>query len=312
MKRTILLFILFSTLGFTTTTSSQINIKANLPELGISENKIKELDSTKNTITNIAFFGVDRRSTSDFGNSDIIMIISINSETKKVKLSSIMRDTYVKIYARGQNKINAAYFEGGPKLAIRTLNENFDLAITEYISVDFFGSAKIIQALGGVEIDVKPEEMDFLNNYLGEISGIDRIPANFISKPGIQLLDGKQAIAYSRIRAVGRGDYDRIKRQKTIIDGVAAGFNKGGKELLPIIIKDVLPNIETNLDYTKLFALGTDLMTAKSKSFDHARFPLDNASKGIRVNNIWYLSANLPATTESLHNFIYKDINPGH
>lgn len=312
MKRTLLLFLVLSALGFTTTTNSQTNIKNNLLELGISENKLKGVDSVNHAITNIAFFGVDRRSTSDFGNSDIIMIISINSQTKKVKLASIMRDTYVKIYARGQNKINAAYFEGGPKLAIRTLNENFDLAITEYISVDFFGSAKIIQALGGVEIDVKPEEMDFLNNYLGEISGIDRIPANFITQPGIQLLSGKQAIAYSRIRAVGRGDYDRIRRQKSVIDGLATRLSQSGKELLPIIIKDILPNIETNLDYTKLFSLGADLMTAKSRSFDHARFPLDNASEGIRVDNIWYLSANLPATTQSLHNFIYKDINPSN
>src|SRR5690606_34631007 len=281
--------------GFTSATQIQTNIKNNLVELGIPLEKNETTES--NQLINIAFFGVDRHSTSDFGNSDLIMIISIDPETRKVKLSSIMRDTYVKIYARGQNKINAAYFEGGPKLAIRTLNENFDLAITEYISVDFFGSAKIIQALGGVEINVEPEEMDFLNNYLGEISGIDRIPANFITKPGLQLLNGKQAIAYSRIRGVGRGDYDRIKRQKTIIDGIAAGFNKGGKDLLPIIIKDILPNIETNLDYTKLFTLGTELMAARSKSFHHARFPFDNASTGIRVDNIWYLSANLQATT---------------
>jgi len=312
MRKSFLLLTIFSALGFTTTTQSQTNIKANLHDLGISTEKIEKMDSTENQLMNIAFFGVDRRSTSDFGNSDLIMILSIDSKTKKVKLSSIMRDTYVKIYARGKNKINAAYFEGGPQLAIRTLNENFDLGIKDYISVDFFGSAKIIQALGGVEIDVKPEEMDFLNSYLGEIAGIDRIPARFITKPGLQLLDGKQSVVYSRIRGVGRGDYDRIQRQKAVMDALALKFSQAGKALLPIIIKDVLPNIETNLDYTKLFQLGSDFMTAKSKSFDHARFPLNNASKGVRIDNIWYLSADLQATTKSLHNFIYKDIKPGN
>src|SRR5690606_34920231 len=167
MKKSILLFITLSVFGFTTTTSSQNNIKANLSALGFSQEKISKVDSVDALQTHIAFFGVDRRSTSDFGNSDVIMIISIDPITNKIKLSSIMRDTYVKIYARGKNKINAAYFEGGPQLAIRTLNENFDLAIKEYITVDLFGSAKIIQALGGVEIDVKQEEIKFINDYLG-------------------------------------------------------------------------------------------------------------------------------------------------
>src|SRR5690606_31000946 len=123
MNKTVLLFTIFSVIGFTSATKSQTNIKNNLTGLGIPLEKTKE----NSQLINIAFFGVDRLSTSDFGNSDLIMIISIDTETKKVKLSSIMRDTYVKIYARGQNKINAAYFEGGPQLAIRTLNENFDL-----------------------------------------------------------------------------------------------------------------------------------------------------------------------------------------
>jgi len=312
MKKSLLLLITFSALGFTSTTQSQTNIKADLLGLGFSKEKIEKMDAIEDRQTNIAFFGVDKRNTSDFGNSDIIMIISIDSRTNKVKLSSIMRDTYVKIYARGKNKINAAYLEGGPQLAIRTINENFDLDIKEYISVDFFGSAKIIQALGGVEIDVKQEEIEYLNNYLGEISGIDHMPAKFITKPGLQLLNGKQTVSYSRIRAVGRGDYDRIQRQKTVMDAMASKFNKGGKDLLPIIIKDILPNIETNLDYSKLFQLGSNLMHIKSKSFEHARFPLDKVSKGIIIDKIWYLSADLIATTNAMHNFIYKGISPNN
>ena len=306
MNKTVLLFTIFSVIGFTSATKSQTNIKNNLTGLGIPLEKTKE----NSQLINIAFFGVDRLSTSDFGNSDLIMIISIDTETKKVKLSSIMRDTYVKIYARGQNKINAAYFEGGPQLAIRTLNENFDLAIKEYISVDFFGSAKIIQALGGLEIDVKTEELEFLNNYLGEIAGIEGVKPKFVNQPGLQLLDGRQCVSYSRIRAVGRGDYGRIDRQKTVMNALMSKFNMNKEELLSIIIKDVLPNIETNLDYSQLYHLGTKLMSSGSKSFNHARFPLDDHSKGMRIDSIWYLSTDLKATTQSLHNFIYRDIKP--
>lgn len=309
--KSFLLFTVFSIFGFTNTTLNQTNIKANLPALGIPTEKLKTLDSLNKNQTNIAFFGVDRRNTSDFGNSDIIMIISIDSQTKKIKLSSIMRDTYVTIYARGKNKINAAYLEGGPQLAVRTLNENFDMTIQDYISVDFFGSAKIFQALGGVEINVKQEELEFMNNYLGEIAGIDKVPAKPLTKPGLQLLDGKQVIAYSRIRAVGNGDYARIQRQKTVMQALLSNLqNKKKEDLIPIILTDVLPNIETSLNYADLFKIGTTIMDSKSKTFEHARFPLDKASKGVIIDKIWYLSTDLQSTTKSLHDFIYKDIYP--
>src|SRR5690554_139862 len=310
MKKAFFILFILSTLGFSSTTFTQANIKSNLVELGITEEKLDSMDTASVKQINIAFFGVDRHTTSDFGNSDLIMIASIDLENHRVSLSSVMRDTYVKIYARGKNKINAAYLEGGPKLAIRTLNENFDLDIKDYVSVDFFGSAKIIQALGGVEIDVKPAEVEFMNNYLGEIAGIDRIPARFIKSAGLQILDGKQTVAYTRIRGVGRGDYDRIERQKTVMNAVAARFGEKGKEILPILIKDIYPNIETNLDFAKLFAIGSNLLQAKKRSIEHARFPSDKLSQGIRVDSIWYLSTDLQATTRSMHNFIYKGIQP--
>lgn len=310
MKKSFILLTFLSIFGFTNATLNQTNIKANLLALGITNEKLQNIDSLDKNQINIAFFGVDRRNTSDFGNSDIIMIISINPQTNRIKLSSIMRDTYVNIYARGKNKINAAYLEGGPQLAIRTLNENFDLNIQEYISVDFFDSAKIIQALGGARIDVKQEELVFINNYLGEIAGIDKVPAKFITKPGLQLLDGKQTVAYSRIRAIGNGDYERIQRQKTIMEALFSNFKNKGKDMIPIILTDVLPNIETNLNYTDLFRIGTNLINNQSKTFDHARFPLDKASKGVIIDKIWYLSTDLQSTTQSLHDYIYKDIHP--
>lgn len=310
MRRSLLLLTVFSVLGFTSTTKSQVNVKANSVDLGIPFVTVDEPDTLSNRFINIAFFGVDRRSTSDFGNSDIIMVVSIDMISHKVKLSSIMRDTYVSIYARGKNKINAAYLEGGPKLAIRTLNENFNLKIRDYISVDFFGSAKIIQALGGVEIDVKEEELEHLNNYLGEIAGIDRIPAKFVTKAGSQRLDGKQAVAYSRIRAVGRGDYERINRQAVVMGALTKSMQEKKSDFISIVLKDIVPNIETNLDYAQLFEIGTNMLSAKSRSLEHVRFPLDDASEGVMIDKIWYLSADLAKTTQSLHNFIFKDIHP--
>ena len=116
-----------------------------------------------NEIINIAFFGVDRRAVNEASRSDSIMILSIDEMHKKIKMSSIMRDTYVEIKNHGQTKINHAYAYGGPQLAIRTLNENFNLDIRDYVTVDFFNFEKIIDAIGGVTIDVKQDEISLIN-----------------------------------------------------------------------------------------------------------------------------------------------------
>ena len=144
--------------------------------LGISPKTQKRISALTNPPINLALFAVDRRNKNDEGNSDVIIIITIDQVTRKIKMSSIMRDTYVNIEGKGMDKINAAFALGGLQLAIKTINQNFDMDIQDYINVDFFGTAKMIDALGGVEINVKPEEIPYLNNYLKEISIIENIP----------------------------------------------------------------------------------------------------------------------------------------
>ncbi|MDZ7548740.1 LCP family protein, partial [Clostridium perfringens] len=136
------------------------------------------------------------------GRSDSIMILTLDSVHNKLKLTSIMRDSYVNIPGRGLDKINHAYAFGGPELAVRTLNENFDLNIKEFMAVDFTSLPTIIDKLGGVTINIIPEE-------------ISHIPG--ITSAGNQVLNGKQALAYSRIRYASGGDYKRTERQRTVV-----------------------------------------------------------------------------------------------
>ena len=222
-----------------------------------------------------------------------------------------MRDTYVNIDGKGMDKINAAFASGGPQLAIKTLNQNFGMDIKDYINVDFFGTAKMIDALGGVNVTVKPEELPYLNTYLKEISIIENIPAVNVNLPGNQLLTGKQAVAYTRIRAVGRGDYERTERQRNVLVALFNKLQGAGPAVFPIFMSQILPNMETSMSSMTLFKIGSDILSSKSKTIEQARFPLDKFSKGIRVNDVWYLSADLKANTTALHNFIYKNINPG-
>jgi LCP family protein required for cell wall assembly len=259
---------------------------------------------------NIALFAVDRRNQSQQGNSDVIMIVTIDQVTKKLKMSSILRDTYVKIEGLGMDKINAAFANGGPQLAIKTLNQNFELDIKDYINVDFFGTAKMIDALGGVNVTVKPEEVAYLNNYLKEISIIENIPPVNINQPGKQLLNGKQAVAYTRIRAVGRGDFERTERQRTVLVALFNKLQGAGPAIFPVFMSQILPNMETSMSSMLMFKIGSEILGSTSKIIEQARFPLDKFSKGIRVNNVWYLSADLKANSTALHNFIYKNISP--
>jgi LCP family protein required for cell wall assembly len=279
--------------------------------LGISPAVSAAIAKMANPPMNIALFAVDRRNKEQQGNSDVIMIISIDPVTKKIKMSSILRDTYVNIEGKGMDKINAAFATGGPQLAIKTLNQNFNLDIKDYINVDFFGTAKMIDALGGVTISVKPEEIPYMNNDLKEISIIENIPPVPVNNPGSQLLNGKQAVAYTRIRAVGRGDYERTERQRNVLVALFNKLQGAGPAIYPVFMSKILPNMETSMSSMTLFKVGGDILSSKSKVIEQARFPLDKFSKGIRVNNIWYLSADLKANSTAIHDFIYKNINPG-
>lgn len=278
--------------------------------LGISAEAQSRLSKATNPPLNIALFAVDRRDEKENGNSDVIMIISIDQQNKKVKMSSVLRDTYVDIEGHPKDKINAAYALGGPQLAIKTINQNFDLDISDYINVDFFGAAEMVDALGGVNIDVQAEEIPYLNNYLQEIAIIDKQPQTPVTKPGYLLLNGKQTVAYTRIRAVGRGDYVRTERQRNVMLALFKKLKGSGPQVFPAFMSQILPHMETSMSTMTLFKVGSSLLASKNKSVEQARFPLDSSSEGIRVNNIWYLSADLKTTSIAMHNFIYKDIPP--
>jgi LCP family protein required for cell wall assembly len=263
-----------------------------------------------NPPVNIALFGVDRRSSDFNGNADVIMIISIHPQTTRITMSSILRDTYVNIEGKGMDKINSAFALGGPQLAVKTINENFEMDIKDYINVDFFSAAKIVDALGGVYINLNPDELIYLNNYLKEISITDGVRSIPLAKPGPQILNGKQTVAYTRIRAVGRGDYDRSERQRAVLVALFSKMQGAGSSIFPVFLEQILPYLETNMDSRMLFSMGSNILNSKTKTIEQARFPLDKHSIGERINTVWYLKTDLKATSDSIYNFIYRNIQP--
>lgn len=235
----------------------------------------------------VALFGLDARdSTLGKGNrSDSIMIATLNKATKEVILTSIYRDSFVEIPGYGYDKLTHAYAFGGPELAINTLNYNFDLDIKDYVTVNFAVTEKIINQLGGVEVDVKKDEVKWLNGYVRSLAreGADT-KVEFIDGPGYQTLTGSQAVAYARIRYTNGGDYKRAKRQRTILNATFEKAKTADLLQLNEIIQTMFAHINTNLSMQDILSLIKDINKYEIK--DSQGFPYH--TKNARVNTCSY------------------------
>lgn len=270
-------------------------------------NKYKDFTSD---ITNIALFGIDSRDEKigDVSHSDSTMILSIDKKHKKIKLSSILRDSYVKVPGHGETKFNEAYAYGGPELSVKTLNQTFNLNIEDYVTVDFSGLTEIINYLGGIEIDVKKSEIAQINKYGKEIAQIMKETYKPVTNEGFQVLNGHQATAYARIRKVGNGDFERVERQKTVLIKIAKKIQDKGISSYPSVISTLIPYVETSASNREILSIGTNCILYDITEIDWYRFPLDGYCNSLIQNNQWYLWIDKKKTTEHLHKFIYEDI----
>ena len=281
-----------------------VEIPKNDEELGIKDDVFEHKD-----VLNIALFGLDEPEAINGGRSDSIIIASLDKVHKKIKLTSIMRDTYVEIPGYKNNKINHAHSYGGPELAIKTLNQNFDMNIREFATVDFFGLEKIIDTLGGLEINVKENEVEYANFGIRGMNRMDGKSGGYLEESGLQTLNGRQAVSYSRIRKTGDGDFERTERQRFVLEQVInKGLNAGiGK--YPALLNTALPFVKTSLSKKEILSLGTFVLTSGINEVDKYRLPLDSLLKEEKINGVAYI---IPDTLEdnvaALKKFIYDDI----
>ena len=275
---------------------------------GIEENILKKFSDKK--ITNVALFGLDFRYEHEPKRSDSITIITIDEHNKKIKLNSIMRDSLVSIDGFGNDKLNHAYAFGGSELAIKTLNKTYGLNIKDYITVNFYNVQKIIDILGGLTLDIKKKEIPYLNKCIQEVSHIQSKEPTYITKEGVQNLNGIQTLAYARIRKVGRDDYERSERQQRIFMAIydkvkSIPYN----EYLKFI--NMAPDlIETNISTSRAISLAKNIIFNKVNNIEQMRFPLDEHCKGELIENIWYLTFNKDKTKELIQKYIFEDIHP--
>lgn len=254
----------------------------------------------ENAIKNIAFFGVDSRDHDYIGRSDAILVASVNGNTGQIKLISIARDTYVAIAGHGKTRINHAYAYGGAELAIQTINENFGLDITDYVTVNFDSLAEIIDAFGGIELEISEAEREQINAYL--LSGEP------LRQSGLVQLNGPQAVSYSRIRKID-SDTMRASRQREVL---AALFDKA-LEINPLsypsYVRKFAPMVETSLSNEEILKMATVVLKGSDISLEQGGFPNDYIhSEGQIINGAWYYVYDIEQAKDMLHQFIYEDI----
>ena len=318
--------------------------------LGIQESAILD-----NSIKNIALFGLDSRTSEFKGQSDVIMILTVDNRHHSIKMTSIMRDTRVPIEGQGfeqyidgwDTKINAAYAYGGPELAIRTLNQHFGLDIEDYVTINFVNMAAIVDAFGGVELEVTGEEMAQVNLnltnltlevqvqqerdlaagmyndlYYPEITKEDYFKDAYGSpdfnstsfQGGKYLLNGNQAVAYGRIRNLG-SDYVRVARQQKVFAALVQRLKNISFTEYPGLIKQMMPYCETNLSLDDIIGMApilTSSFDVQSITVPDVEYETDLYDGPVEEGGeqVYYLIYDVTNVAQRVSAFIYEEGSP--
>ncbi len=277
--------------------------KKNVVNNDLSVENIKRMEGYRN----IAIFGVDTRDNSvSRGNSDVIIIASINQANGEIKLVSVFRDTYMSTGNDKYNKINNAYAVGGPEQALKAINKNLDLNITEYVTFSWRAVATGINILGGVDLEITKAEHKYINSYITETVKSTKIGSVQIPEPGMHHLDGIQAVAYGRLRYMD-SDFARTERQRKIIALALEKAKNADIKTLNDLLGNMLEMVATNLTWqdgldvisdVKLYHIG------ETAGFPFARGAGDIGRKGDCV-----IPQTLESNVRELHKFLFGTEN---
>lgn len=254
--------------------------------------------------TNIALFGVDTRDGKmDIEtHSDALMVASINNKTKDVKLVSVYRDTYLDNTNGEYRKATECYYFGGPTRSMNMLNKNLDLDITDFVTIDFNGLADVIELMGGIEIDVQEDEIQWINGYQEEGSQVTGREIVTVTQAGPQILNGLQAMSYCRIRYTEGSDYKRTERQRTVLQKILEKAKSMDLLTLNSMIDEMTPHILTSLSTTEILSLAKDV--ASYELVDTMGFPFELQTANISAGDC-VIPQNLEANVLELHTRLF-------
>lgn len=284
--------------------------ESELNEIHQQMNQLSDVDTVEDEdVYNLLLVGVDRRDKTWNGNSDSMMLVSINHTAKRVSVVSLMRDTYVDIPGYGYNKLNAAYALGGGPLLTETITDTYKVDVSRYAAVDFENMIQIIDALGGIDLEMTDAEVEVANGYMLDmcntlgLNGYDYV----LPGGGVYHCNGVQAVAYARNRYVGNSDYARTERQRYVISQIIEEVKRMDVAQLTQFVKDVLPLVTHNVEETEIWDLVTKAPEILQYKFVQDRIPYDNMYDVIYVDSQDMLVPQWETTIEKLHNTIYGD-----
>ena len=261
-------------------------------------------------VTNILLIGNDSRENGEDGRSDAMILLSISNKTKKIYMTSLLRDMYVDIPGHKGNRLNAAYSYGGAELLMETIEQNFDIHISRYVLVNFEAFANLVDAVGGVDLELTSKEVEYVNGYLVEYNILFGRPEGTDyfadTSGGMVHLNGPQALAYCRNRYIGT-DFGRTERQRKVLTEVIHKLPQGMLTNPKGLIDGLMPNLTTNLTQAECYQLS--LMAPKLVTYDIIQnsIPLEGTYKDATIREMAVLEVDFEANKKFLQENLYGD-----
>lgn len=263
-------------------------------------------------ITNILLVGTDGEYIEKWNRSDSMMVVTIDSKNKDIRISSIARDTYVDIPGYSTEKLTHAYAYEGIDLLKEVFKVNFNLNIDKYIAVNFVSFMDIMDELGGVEVNVEEKDIKEINKYIDACYGYyknkDEKDKEYITKSGVQRLNGYQALAFSRIRYTDSA-FARDNRHREVAESVYKEFAQKGVETYKKCAEIILNNTKTNISPIEMMNLAYTVLKINDKDIDQFQFPLEEYRNGHIINKQkgWVLEWDKEPNLEAWHKFIFGE-----
>lgn len=269
-----------------------------------------DLPMREDGVINILLIGNDSRQNGEDGRSDAMILLSVSTRTKSIYMTSLLRDMYVEIPGHNGNRLNAAYSYGGAELLMETIRQNFDIHVNRYVLVNFEAFANLVDSVGGIELELTKEEIEYVNGYLveynmllGRPQGTDNMDA---SAGGLVHLNGAQALAYSRNRYIGT-DFGRTERQRKVLTAVFGKLPRAVLTNFNGLTDGLLPNLTTNLTKDECFRL--TLMAPKLLTYDMAsdNIPQPGTYKNATIRGMSVLEVDFEANRGYLKQRLYGE-----
>lgn len=262
---------------------------------------VEEQDDLVNDsmVLNVLLIGSDSMSVGDGGRSDSMILLSLDARHKKIKLTSLMRDIWVTIPGHGQDRLNASYAFGGPQLTMETIARNFGILVDRYAVVDFEGFLKIIDILGGVDLELTADECAYINKYSQD--------KHTLRGSGVKHLTGLQALHYSRDRNSIGSDYDRTSRQRNLLKALVGQMKSANLAQITEVLAQIGPLVTTSFKTNEVSRMATHAMTYLKYPVEEFRLPTDDNVRNETYSGKMVLVINNTAKAkQDIYNFIYE------